>query len=228
MIVIKNPRLRRVLHTVLPWVVLPALAIASPFVFRDRGWLFLSLLSAAAALLYFISGFEKKRTGTRRLIIVAVFTALSVVGRFIPLFKPVSALTIIAGVYLGGESGFLVGSLSALLSDFYFGQGPWTPFQMLAWGLVGLLAGLCGSYLKRKRLRIALSGIPAGILFSFVMDVWTVIWINGAPDAGLYLASLAAAVPMTALYCASNVLFLWFLAPPFGEKLERVKLIYGV
>ena len=75
------------------------------------------------------------------MVIAAVITALCVVGRFIPFFKPIAALTIIAAVYLGGETGFMVGAMAALMSNFYFGQGPWTPFQMLAWGMIGLIAG---------------------------------------------------------------------------------------
>jgi len=228
MIAIKNKHVRRALNILLPALVLPLIVLLGAIVFREKGYAFVSLAVAVAALCYFITGFEKKRTGTRRLIIVAVMTALSVAGRFIPLFKPVSALTIIAGVYLGSESGFLVGALSAVISNFYFGQGPWTPFQMLAWGLVGLLAGVMGAFLKRNRLYMALFGVLCGIVFSFVMDIWTVLWYNGQPSAALYLSALISAAPVTALYSVSNAVFLWFLAPPFGEKLERVKLKYGV
>ena len=102
-------------------------------------------------MVLFITGFERKVTGTRRMVLVAVMTAISVLGRFIPFFKPITALTVITAMYLGGEAGFLVGSLSALLSNFYFGQGPWTAFQMLAWGLIGYVAGLIAESLKRNR-----------------------------------------------------------------------------
>ena len=66
-----------------------------------------------------------KEMTSRRMVLVAIMTALSIAGRFIPMFKPVTAISIITGAYLGGGSGFLVGALSALLSNFYFGQGPW-------------------------------------------------------------------------------------------------------
>ena len=85
---------------------------------------------------------------TRRYVIISIMIALSVVGRFIPFFKPVAALTIISGIYIGVDAGIMVGSFSILLSNFYFGQGPWTPFQMLAFGLVGLIAALLKEPLK--------------------------------------------------------------------------------
>ncbi|MBR6359135.1 MAG: ECF transporter S component [Lachnospiraceae bacterium] len=171
---------------------------------------------------------RKKRIRARRLVIIAVMTALSTAGRFIPVIKPVSAVTIITGMYLGGAAGFTTGALSALLSNFYFGQGPWTPFQMLAWGLTGLFSHILSKFLKKNRFLLLAHGALWGILFSLIMDVWTVIWMNGEWSAAPYLAALLSAVPHTVTYIVSNVLFLALLARPMGEKLERVKLKYGV
>ena len=162
------------------------------------------------------------------MVIVAVMTALCIVGRFIPFFKPVTALTIITAMYFGGEAGFFVGAMSAVLSNFYFGQGPWTPFQMLAWGLVGLFAGYLAKPLKTGKVFLLFFGVLSGVIFSFVMDIWTVLWYNGTFDFGMYLSAMSAAVPHTALYAISNFIFLWLLAKPIGEKLERIKIKYGV
>src|SRR5699024_12206733 len=80
------------------------------------------------------------------MIVVAVLTALSVVGRFVfvalPGFKPVAAIVIITAVYVGSEAGFLVGALTAFISNLYFGHGPWTPFQLFAWWVIGVIACL--------------------------------------------------------------------------------------
>ena len=162
------------------------------------------------------------------MVIVSVMTALCIVGRFIPLFKPITALTIITGMYLGGEAGFLVGSLSAALSNFYFGQGPWTPFQMLAWGFIGLMAGWMAAPLKKYRPLLLAYGVAAGMAYSLIMDVWNVLWFAGELNFSLYAASVAAALPHTVLYAVSNFVFLFFLARPFGEKMERVKIKFGV
>lgn len=228
MIVIKSRSLRSFIRILVPFLLIPLIVLISARAFGEKHYLFLSLLIACLSLVLFLAGFEKKKTGSRRLVLVSVMTALCIVGRFIPLFKPITALTIITAVYLGGEAGFLVGALSAVLSNFYFGQGPWTPFQMLAWGMIGLFAGFLCVPLKKSRALLCLYGVFSGIVFSFLMDVWSVMWYAGSIDAGSYLSALAAAVPHTLLYAVSNLLFLWFLAPSFGEKLERVKIKYGV
>ena len=116
--------------------------------------------------------FEKKKTGTRRLVLCAVMIALSVVGRFIPLFKPITALTVITAVYIGAESGFFVGALSAVISNFFFGQGPWTPFQMFAWGMIGFVAGMIGEHMRGRRVLLVIYGVISGIVYSLVMDVF--------------------------------------------------------
>lgn len=228
MIVIKNARVRKILGIAVPFVLIPLLVALGAFVFDEKAYMFVSLGVTVLSLCLFVTGFEKKKTGTRRLIIVAVMVALSVVGRFIPFFKPVTALTVMSAVYLGSEAGFLVGALSAVISNFYFGQGPWTPFQMLALGLIGLFAGLLASPLRKSRLKTVIYGVASGILYSCVMDIWTVMWYNGTLDFSLYLTALATAVPHTLMYCVSNAAFLWLFAKPFGEKLERVKTVYGV
>ena len=225
---IKSLRVRRLIRVLVPLVVAPGLVALGITVFHEKRYAFISLLLAVSAVVLFAASFDKKKTGTRRLVIVSVLTALAIVGRFIPIFKPVTAITVLTGMYLGAESGFLAGSLTAVLSNFYFGQGPWTPFQMLSWGLIGFFAGLMHEALKRRKPLLFLYGIFAGVLYSFVMDVWTVVWYNGDFVMELYLSALVSAVPYTISYVVSNILFLWVFAKPFGEKLERIHIKYGV
>ena len=228
MIVIKNKSVRSALKILLPFVVIPVLVILSATIFKGKQYLFISALIAFCSLLLFASGFEKKKTGSRRLVLVSAMTALCIVGRFIPFFKPITALTIITAIYIGPESGFLVGALSALLSNFYFGQGPWTAFQMLAWGLIGLIAGLLSKPLQKSRVLLLICGAVSGILFSMVMDVWNLLWTYNTLDLRLYGGVLLTALPHTVLYTVSNLVFLWLMAKPFGEKLNRIKIKYGV
>ena len=228
MIVIKNTTARRILRAVLPFVLIPAIVILGIFAVESQYHAFVSFFVAVCSLLLFLCGFEKKKIGSRRLVIVAVMIALSVVGRMFPVIKPVTAFAVISGMFLGAEAGFLVGSFSALISNFYFGQGPWTPFQMLGWGLVGLAAGALAKPLKKSRVFLLIFGVLSGAVFSAIMDVWTVMWYNEGFDVSLYLSAVLTALPHTALYAASNFIFLFFLAKPFGEKLERIKIKYGV
>ena len=226
MIVIKNAKWRKALNILLPCAAIPAAALAGSMIVDDH--LLVSFGVALLSLLYFITGFERKTTGTRRMVIVAVMTALCIAGRFIPFFKPVTAITVIAAVYLGRESGFLVGAMAALLSNFYFGQGPWTAFQMLSWGLIGWFAGLFADPLKRHRALLLLYGVLSGIAYSLLMDVWTVMSFHGQFTLPLYLAAAATSMPHMLLYAVSNFLFLWWMAKPFGDKLERIRIKYGI
>lgn len=228
MIVIQNRRIRNVLRVCIPVFLIPFVVFGGSVLFGEKQYLFVSLVTAFLAVWLFIAGFEKKETGTRRMVIIAVMTALSVVGRFIPFLKPITAITVLAGVWLQGESGFLVGALSALLSNFYFGQGPWTPFQMLAWGMIGLLAGVLARPLRCRRAWLLLYGVFSGIFYSLVMDIWTVFSYDGGFSWQLYGAAVLTAVPHTCLYAVSNFLFLFWMAKPFGEKLQRIQIKYGI
>lgn len=228
MIVIQNKTARSVLRVLIPLLLMPCAVMLGIFVFDEKAHAFISVLVAMLSVILFLCGFDRKKTGTRRLILISVMIALSVVGRFFPLFKPVTAFAVIAGMYFGAEAGFLTGSFSALISNFYFGQGPWTPFQMFAWGILGFAAGLMGKPLKKSRVMLYGYAFLSGILYSLVMDIWTVLWELGGFSVEVYLAKMLTALPHTLLYAVSNVIFLLLFARPFGEKLERVKLKYGV
>ena len=228
MLTIKNKKLRTVLKVLIPFVIIPILAFLGSTVFEEKKHIFVSLSVAVLSVILFITGFEKKQTGTRRQVLVSIMIALSIAGRFIPFFKPVTAITILTAIYLGGEAGFLVGSFSALVSNFYFGQGPWTAVQMLAWGLIGLFAGFLAKPLEKSKTALLVYGVLSGIAFSFIMDVWPVLWYNGSFNISLYLAALTTAIPHTVLYAVSNFIFLLLLSKPFGEKLNRIKIKYGV
>lgn len=223
---------KKALSLFLLTVSVPTLAVAGVLILEGRNYALISALIAVIVCAAFFLSFERKETGARRVIVIAALTALSVAGRFIfafvPAFKPVTAMVVISALYMGGEAGFLVGALTAVVSNFYFGQGPWTPFQMLAWGLVGLLAGVFAKPLKKHRLLLCAYGVLAGVAYSLMMDVWTVCWYDGGFNPSLYLTALVASLPHTLAYAVSNVIFLWALTRPIGEKLERLQKKYGI
>lgn len=250
----RKPNIKKAVLLCVAFVAIPALILLGVVAFDDRMYLWISICIAVLACIPFFISFElrygspknseinadpqrgateaQSGKGTTRLIILASMTALSVLGRFIftplPFFKPVTAIVVITGMYLGAESGFLCGALSAILSNIMFGQGPWTPFQMFTWGMIGLFAGLMAGILKRNRIILSIFGVLAGVLFSFTMDIWTVLWWDGKFTLSRYLAALASAAGVTAIYAVSNVIFLWLLARPLGSKLERIIVKYGV
>ena len=223
--------LKKALRIIIPFILIPGLVAAGALLPDGRGYVFAIPVIAAAALVFFFMSYEKKKARARSLVIVAVMTTLSVLGRlafaWVPAFKPITAIVIITAIYMGGESGFLVGVLTAAVSNLFFGQGPWTPLQMLAWGLIGLAAGALAGPLRRSRVLLVVYGALSGVLFSLIMDVWTVLWMSGGVEPGLYLAAIIAAAPYTAGYAAGNVVFLLLLTRPIGERLERIRLKYG-
>ncbi len=221
-------RLRSVLKIVIPFVLIPLLVAVSAFAFSGQRYLIISLGIAVLALLLFMAEVERRNIGSRRMVITAIMTALAVFGRFIPLFKPITAIIVITAVYLGAQAGFLTGAMSVLLSNIWFGQGPWTPFQMLGFGLIGLFAGYLSRWLVHSKALLVIYGVFAGIAYSFIMDIWTVLWYSGGFDTGLYAAAIISALPFTALYAVSNAVFLLILSKPIGNKLNRIKIKYGV
>lgn len=201
--------------------------------FQDRKYNLISILIAFLACIPFYMTYEKKEGSIRRMVVLAVMVAISVVGRLIfavlPGFKPVTAIVVIAAIYMGSESGFLIGSLSAIISNMFYGQGPWTPFQMLAWGSLGLIAGLpVMQKILKKRVILAVYGFLAGFGYSAIMDIWTVLSFDGSFSLARYLTVLAMALPVSMEYAISNVVFLMLGIGPIGRKLKRINIKHGI
>jgi energy-coupling factor transport system substrate-specific component len=141
------------------------------------------------------------------------------------------AVIIIAGVCLGAQSGFLVGSMSAFVSNFLFGQGPWTPFQMLAWGLIGFVAGLLVANLLKGKHPVALSiyGFFAVFLIhGGITDLWTLLGMSAKPTFAMVLTVYGTGLIFNMILAVATVIFLLLLAKPMIEKIERVQLKYGL
>lgn len=168
---------------------------------------------------------EKKNTSVRKIMLITVLTTMSIAGRFIfapfPGFKPVTAVVIIAGMYLGIEAGFYCGALTALITNFYFGQGMYTPFQMLTWGLIGIISALIGGLLRKNKAVLMIYGVFAGVIFSLLMDIYTVIWTFGTFRWSYYLITISTSLTFTIIYAVSNIIFLLALAVPLGKKIEH-------
>lgn len=228
MLVIRSERIRKLLRIALPFAIMPSIVLLLPLGIQSQYYALVSFWMVGLALLLFLTGFERREIGTRRMILVSVMTALSVIGRLLPVFKPITALTVLSAMYLGAEAGFLVGALSAVLSNAIMGQGPWTPFQMLAWGLIGFFAGILEKPLRRLPLLLYVYGILSGVAYSMLLDVWTTIWTYKEFTWGAYAAALTTALPMTCLYAVSNLLFLLILRKPIGDKLLRIRKKYGL
>lgn len=166
-----------------------------------------------------------------RMVSVSVMTAFAVFGRIafaaIPNFKPTTAIVILSGLAFGPATGFLTGALSALLSNFYFGQGLWTPVQMLAWGLIGLLSGLLTNCKFMNKLwKIEAFGLFSALLYGIMLDTWHVLFFVKSYTLEALLATAGASALFNFSHALSTVLFLAFLAMPFLRRAKRIRLKY--
>lgn len=224
--------MKKWLSIVILGLCVPLVIILGTAVFQNKRYAFISLSVAVLSCIPFVMTFERREQNIARLVLIAALTALSVIGRLVfgavPGFKPVTAMVIITAMYFGSEAGFLTGALTAVVSNFYFGQGPWTPFQMFAWGFIGLLSGLFAERLKKSKIFLCIFGAAAGVVFSMLMDIWTVLWQDNYFNLRRYAAAVLSSSAFMIIYAVSNVVFLLLLAKPIGIMLERVKTKYGI
>ena len=213
-------------------ILIPLVVLSGSLLFQDKQSAWVTLCVTILACVPFFAHFEKQKNNTKKLVLISVMVALSVIGRIIftplPGIKPITAMVVITAIYFGGEAGFMTGALSAVISNFYIGQGPWTPFQMFNWGLIGLLAGLLSKPLKQNKIYLSLYGVFAGVIFSLFMDTWTVLWMENTFNLSRYLALVIASSGTLIAYSISNVVFLILFSFTIGKVLERIKIKYSL
>ncbi|AKG33465.1 ECF transporter S component [Paenibacillus durus] len=200
---------------------------------KDRHYLLLSLVLLCAALLPMFLRLERRKLEPRELVLLAVLAAIAAVSRIpfaaLPSVKPVSAIVILSAYVFGAEAGFLIGAVAALVSNLYFGQGPWTPWQMFAWGMAGLTAGwLRNTRWMRTRPGLLLFGFIWGFLFGWIMNIWHLIGLPDAFSLGLVATVYTASFYFDLAHALSNVVFLSILAGGWIKVLERFRKKYGL
>ena len=216
------------------WLLLIAFSLVIMYCFyQNNRYNLLSLYVVILSFVPFFSSFERKELATRELVLIAVMSATAVVSKviffFTPSVNPLVAIVIISGIQFGPLFGFMVGAISPFVANMMFTQGPWTPFQMLTTGLIGLIAG--SKWIRKSennRLIMSLLAVFSGILYSLLMDIWTVLSIDGVFTWTRYLTVLVPAVPFTITYMISNAVFVNILIKPLSTKIKRVKQKYGL
>lgn len=219
-------------------LVLIPLLIAFGIVFlKGRSYYFISICVIVAAMLPFFAAFEDRRPQARELVLISSLVVIATAGRavffMLPHFKPVTALVIVAGIGLGAEAGFLTGAMTGFVSNFFFGQGPWTPWQMFAFGVIGFLAGL----LFEKRMRrgnfplvgVCVYGFLATVvIYGLLMDTSTALFVLDGLTWQSALACYVAGVPVNVIHGISTVVFLLLCAKPMLKKIRRMRKKYGL
>lgn len=216
---------------------IPFLIFFGIFFLNDRSESFIALCIIGLAMIPFCMVFEDRRPQAREILLIAVMAAIAVVGRMaffmLPQFKPVTAIVIITGISLGAEAGFLTGAITGFVSNFFFGQGPWTPWQMFAFGIIGFLAGLLfrgkrEKYKKNKLILCLYGGIATLVIYGFLMDTSSVSMFGTGFSWETLMAMYVSGLPFNIVHGISTMVFLFFLAGPMDRKLERIKKKYGI
>ncbi len=231
-----QPLFRRTLATMaLILLLIPLTLWIGEVYLAGRNYYMISLLILAECMLPFFLAFERRKPQARELVVVAVLCAIGVAGRavffMLPEFKPVTALTIIAGVAFGGETGFLVGAITMLVSNMLFSQGPWTPWQMFAMGIIGFLAGVLfhKRMSGRDKRMLALFGAAAALfIYGGIMNPASALMWTHTLDLKVMLAYYISGFPVDCVHAAATAFFLWIAAESMLEKLDRVKIKYGL
>lgn len=233
-------RNRSLVLTLLTALVMGTTIFAGSMLGGERVYYVISVLVAIYSLVPFFVGFERRKPQLRELVVIAVLIALGVIGRqaffMLPQMKPVLAISIIAGASLGPGAGFLVGAMIAFVSNFFFGQGPWTPWQMMALGLAGMFAGLIFQKWNRRerkpsrlhKITACVFGLLSGYFYGLVVDLWTLFGYTEKPSLSAYLIVKSTAVWFDTVLAISTFVFLWVLYAPMIKKLNRIKLKYGM
>ena len=223
------------------WAVILVALVLIPFTvwiswyLGDRKYYIASVLIMVYSMVPFFLSFEKRKPRPREMTTLAVMCAIAVVSRTIfiavPHFKPIGAVVMITAMAFGPQAGFMTGSLSMLISDIIFGQGPWTPWQMFSFGMIGFVSGLMakGGILSEKRPVVnAVIGFFMIFLFAGpILDtstVFTMMQLPGFSAAAIYLAG----IPVNAIHGSAVALGMLLLTKPMMEKLNRIKIKYGM
>lgn len=224
-----------VFFSLLSLLLMPLVIFLGTRFIENRPYYYISAVLILLSIIPFVIMFEGRKPKAREMVTISVLCALAVIGRvafyMVPQFKPAVAIVIIAGMALGSQRGFLIGAVSAFVSNIFVGQGPWTPWQMLAFGAVGLLAGFMykKEALPKTVVPICIFGfLSTVIVYGGIMNFSSLIMAGSEITMPALAACYLTGLPFDLIHAASTVIFLALLAKPMLRKLDRVKKKYGL
>lgn len=200
--------------------------------FTNTNYYLVAVVILILSMLPFFVSFEESRPSARELTLIAGLIAVAVISRavfyLIPQIKPIGAVVIVCGACLGAKRGYFIGAMSAFLSNFIFGQGIWTPFQMVAMGIVGLAAGLMFNK-KAKRIPMAIAGfVLCFAVYGLIVDLSSVLMMTNDYSMMSVLSIYAAGVPFGLTFGATTAVFLLLFGEAFAKKINRIVMKYGI
>lgn len=199
----------------------------------DQHYVIISIMCLVASMLPFYWHFETRRSEAREIVFIAVLATMAALGRVamapFPDVKPTSFIVIMTALTLGKESGFIVGSTAAIVSNLFLGQGPWTPWQMFAWGMMGVTAGMLRNFdWAHNRYVLAGIGVAYGFLFGWIMDLWYVLVYIQPLTIKTFIAAYVASFYFDLVHGITTGVLLFFFYNSWYRIIERFKYKYGL
>ena len=199
-------------------------------------WYYLtSTLIVIETMLPFFFAFETRKPQARELVTIAVMAAIAAASRvafaFIPHFKPIIPVIMMAGIAFGAQTGFLTGTIAAFASNFFFGQGPWTPWQMMAYGLAGFLAGLLLHKKSEYRTPFYLAAfgfLCVALVIGPLLDSCTLFTTMTNITSQTVILVFAQGIPINLLHGLSCAVVLFVCSKAFLRKLDRLQTKYAM
>ena len=231
----KESRKPLIVSLVLFLVLCPVIAVVGALTLSSRSYYLVAVLLIITAIIPFFFIFESRKMKTSELVTAAVMISICVVSRcafvFVPQVKPMCAFVVVTACAFGANVGFVTGALSVFLSNFVFGQGMHTPFQMLAMGLVGFLSGLL--FYKRNtvknRLTVALSGAAlCFFVYGLLVDTCSVLMLDAVGSLREALSIYASGAVFNLIHAAATFVVLLLVLKPMNDKLSRLRTKYGI
>lgn len=203
-------------------------------IMTGRSYYLTGTLIVMELMIPFFMSFEGNRPQARGLVITAVMCALAIVARVaipIPHFKAIFAVVMLAGIGLGPETGFVVGAVAAFVSNFYYGQGAYTPWQMMAYGAGGMLAGFsfAKGRLPQKPVMMAVFGFFAVILWvGPLLDLSSVFMMLTTYTFQAVMSIFISGFQVNVSQAVCTVLVMLLFGKPMLNILNRIKLKFGL
>lgn len=214
-------------------IVILFLLVLSIVLFNYRDYLLLSFIIMGLTMIPFFARFEVRKISSREIVILAILAAIAAVSRVpfapLPSVQPTSFVIIITGLVFGAESGFIVGAVAAIVSNIFLGQGPWTPWQMYAWGMIGMAAGLFrNTWWMKQMWGKLLFGFVWGYLFGWFMNLWIIVSAIENFTWEFFISIYVASIYFDLAHALSNVFFLLVFSSSWIRILQRFKRKYGL
>ncbi|CEE03231.1 MULTISPECIES: ECF transporter S component [Bacillaceae] len=213
-------------------ILLAVLLIFVPLLVEEQ-YMLASILFMVCSFFPLMIKYEHKKVTSKELVLIAILGAIAAVSRVpfasIPSVQPTTFVIIMAGAVFGAESGFVVGALAAIVSNIFLGQGPWTPWQMYAWGMVGFAAGLLkNTWVMKSSVGRSIFGFITGFLFGWFMNLWVVLTLMNSFNWAQFIGFYTASFYFDLAHALSNVFFLLVFSQSWLKILKRFQKKYGL